>query len=345
MHVVLDNNQPGPLKQTCFARAVALCPNLRELSVALYGCAEPGNDIVGSPALERMRRPAPSFEPGTLELLRAGPRITSLHFSNWSDNDQSIVQLLDIWPSLQSLSITGKTPQFSPDLTHPPFPCVLSRLRMNCQVEPTLDFLEWLLHTSSQANSLCSVELDREPSLDMLDYLTRNHAESLQELGIPSCTTSEHAATILRCRSLRQLRTERPSTFAIPAVFRQLPMGIQHLAFGMDQDTPLQTLIEVVKTRDALESITINLWDEGKSHRQLSAMKMACAFRGVELRITNDVRIHRAMVVSVCMFFREILDITVSRSSAEGPFLTYCINNQFSEMIYMMSFLFLIPVL
>ena len=299
MRVVLDNNQPGPLKQACFARAVTLCPNLRELSLALYGCGEPGNDIVGSPALERMRRPAPSFEPSTLELLRAGPPITSLHFSNWSDNDQSIVQLLDIWPSLKSLSITGKTPHLSPGLTQPPFACALTRLRMNCQLEPSLDFLDWLLHTSSQTNSLSAIELDREPSLDMLDHLTKNHMESLQELAIPSCSTSEHATAIIRCRSLRQLRTERPSTSAVTAVFRQLPMGIQQLAFGMDQDTPLQTLVEAVKTRDDLESITVNLWDKGDSHRQLSALKMACAFRGVDLRITNDVRIHRAMVVSV----------------------------------------------
>ena len=299
MHVVLDNNQPGPLKQTCFARAVTLCPNLRELSLALYGCGEPGNDIVGSPALERMRRPAPSFEPKTLELLRTGPPITSLHFSNWSDNDQSIVQLLDIWPALKSLSITGKTPHLSPGLTQPPFAHALSRLRMNCQLEPSLDFLEWLLHTSSRANSLSVIELDREPSLDMLDYLTKNHMESLQELAIPSCATSEHATAVIRCRSLRQLRTECPSTSTIPAVFRQLPMGIQHLAFGMDQNTPLQTLIEAVKARDELERITVNLWDEGSSHRQLSALKMACAFRGVDLRITNDVRVHRAMVVSI----------------------------------------------
>lgn len=299
MRVVLDNNQPGPLKQASFAHAVTLCPNLRELALALYGCGEPGNDIVGSPALERMRRPAPSFEPGTLELLRAGPPITSLHFSNWSDNDQSIVQLLDIWPSLQSLSITGKTPHLSPGLTQPPFAYALTRLRMNCQLEPSLDFLEWLLHTSSQAKSLCAVELDREPSLDMLDYLTKNHMESLQELAIPSCATSDHAATVIRCRSLRQLRTERPSTSTMPAVFRQLPMGIQHLAFGMDQDTPLQTLVDAVKIWGELESITVNVWDKGDGHRLLPALKMACAFRGVDLRITNDVRVHRAMVVSV----------------------------------------------
>ena len=123
--------------------------------------------------------------------------------------------------------------------------------------------------------------------------------ESLQELAIPSCTTPEHATAIIRCRSLRRLRTERPSTSTIPAVFRQLPKGIQHIAFGMDQDTPLQTLVEAVKTRDELESITVNVWDKDSSHRQLSALKMACAFRGVDLRITNDVRVHRTMVVSV----------------------------------------------
>ncbi|KAG9313904.1 hypothetical protein JVU11DRAFT_4676 [Chiua virens] len=239
MHVVLDNNQPGPLKQACFARAVTLCPNLRDLSLGLYGCGEPGNDIVGSPTLERMRRLAPSFEPGTLELLRTGPLITSLHFSNWSDNDQSVIQLLDVWPSLKFVSITGKIPQLSPELAHPPFACALNRLRLNCQSEPSLDFLEWLLHASSQANSLRAIELDREPTLDMLDYLTRSHTESLQELAVPSCSTSEHATAINRCRSLRYLRTERPSASIIPLVFRQLPTGIQDLAFGIDQDYPV----------------------------------------------------------------------------------------------------------
>ncbi|KAF9225275.1 hypothetical protein BS17DRAFT_778384 [Gyrodon lividus] len=294
MRVVLDNNQPGPLKQACFAHAVTLCPNLRELNLALYGCGEPGKDIVGSPALERMRRPAPSLEQSTLELLRTGPSITSLRFSNWSDNDQSIVQLLDIWPSLTSLSITGKTPHLSPGLTHAPYACALTRLTMNCQLEPSLDFLEWLLHGSSQAKSLRAIELDREPSLDMLDYLTKNHGEGLHELALPSCATSEHANAVIRCRSLRDLRTERASTS--PVVFRELPAGIRRIALGMNEDTPLQHLIEAVKSRDDLETVTVNLWHKGSGHRQLSALKMACAFRGVDLHITSDVRVHRAMV-------------------------------------------------
>ncbi|KIJ66485.1 hypothetical protein HYDPIDRAFT_129397 [Hydnomerulius pinastri MD-312] len=296
MRVVLDNNQPGPLKQASFARAVTLCPNLRQIHLALYGCGEPGKDIVGSPALERMRRPAPSFEERTLELLRTGPSITSLHFSNWSDNDQSIVQLLDIWPSLTSLSITGKTPHLSPGLTHAPYACALTELRMNCQLEPSLDFLEWLLHSSVEAKSLRAVELKREPSLDMLHYFTRNHGEGLRTLALPSCATSEHANAVIGCGSLRELRMERAWTS--PVVFRRLPEGIQRLAFGMDQDTPLQHVVEAVKTRDELESVTVNIWGKGSSHRQLAALKMACAFRGVELCITSDIRVHRAMVVS-----------------------------------------------
>ncbi|KAF9245611.1 hypothetical protein BU15DRAFT_85347 [Melanogaster broomeanus] len=287
MRVVLDNNQPGPLEQACFARAVTLCPNLRELNLALYGCGEPGKDI-------RMRRPAPSFERRTLELLSTGPSISSLRFSNWSDNDQSIVQLLDIWPSLTSLSITGKTPHLSPGLTHAPYACPLTRLSMNCQREPSLEFLEWLLHGSSQAKSLHAIELEREPSLDMLDYLTRNHGESLHELALPSCATPEHVNAVMRCRSLCDLRTERTSTSS--AIFRSLPEGIRRIAFGIDQDTPLQHVVEAVKTRDELESVTVNIWDKASNHRQLSALKMACAFRGVDLRLTSDVRVHRAMV-------------------------------------------------
>ncbi|KAH7886302.1 hypothetical protein F5I97DRAFT_1251897 [Phlebopus sp. FC_14] len=294
MRVLLDNNQPGPLKQISFATAVALCPNLRELNLALYGCGDPGKDIVGSPALERMRRPAPSFDQTTLELLRGGPSITSLHFSNWSDNDHSIVQLVDIWPSLDSLSITGKTPHLSPGLTHAPYTCQLERIKFNCQVEPSLDFLEWLLRTSAEAQSLRAIELEREPSLEMLEYLVGNHGEGLRTLALPSCVTREHANAVIKCERLRELRTER--AFTCPVVFRQLPKGIKAFAFGMDQDTPLQYVVEAVKTRDELECVTVNIWNQGEKHAQLAALKMACAFRGVELCITNDVRVYRAMM-------------------------------------------------
>ena len=298
MDVVLDVNQPGPLEQVSFAQAVILCPNLRGLSLSLYGGNKSRTDAAGRPALERSaRRVAPSFTKDVLDLLRIGPEISDLHFSNWSENDDLIVQLLDVWPSLKSLSITGKTPHLSPALKRrPAYPGALKKLRMNCQVEPSLDFLGWLLHTTTEAKSLRGIELNREPSSLLLDFLVQHHGEELHMLALPSCATHKHAHAVIRCRALRDFRTERAWT--LPTVFRHIPDGIRHLAFGMDPSTPLQHVVDLVKTKDELETVNVNVW-RGDCERRLAALKMACAFRGVELCITRDICIHRALVVSL----------------------------------------------
>ncbi|KAL4070442.1 hypothetical protein J3A83DRAFT_3202799 [Scleroderma citrinum] len=298
MDIVLDNNQPGPLAQVSFAQAVSLCPNLRSISLSLYGDSELRNSAVGRPTSDHnVRQATPSFPDNVLRMLRAGPAISHLHFSNWSDHDDFIVQLLDVWPSLKSLSITGKTPHLSPALKRrPSYPGALQQLRMNCQVEPSLDFLEWLLQTTGEAKSLRGIELSREPSSLLLDFLVQHHGEQLHMLALPSCATHKHAHAVIRCRALREFRTER--AWALPTVFRHIPDGIRHLAFGIDPTTPLQHVVELVKTKDELETVTINVW-RGDCERRLAALKMTCAFRGVELRITRDICIHRALVVSL----------------------------------------------
>ncbi|KAG1742748.1 uncharacterized protein EDB91DRAFT_1236896 [Suillus paluster] len=294
MRAVLDHNQPGSLDQSSLAVAVANCPNLYELDIAQYGCVAPGKDVVGSPTQERMRRPAPSFDERSLELLRSGPRITALHFSNWSENDHAVLQLLEVWHSLKSLSITGTSPVLSPGMTYPPFPCALEELRLNCQREPAKEFLGWLLHRSAEEKSLRVIDLERQPSPELLDYLVEKHSETLHSLAIPSFATHEHAHAAMRCRSLRELRTE--SSWSSPVVCRQMPESIQHLAFGLDMDTILHPIIDLVKTRDDLQAVTVNIWRDGDRHPQLASLQMTCAYRGVDLRLTRDVRRMRMMV-------------------------------------------------
>ncbi|KAI5995360.1 hypothetical protein EDC04DRAFT_1210164 [Pisolithus marmoratus] len=291
LHVVLDDNQHTPLERVSFARAITLCPNLHEINLSVYGFSELARS---GHVAERVQRPAPPFAEHVLDLIRTGPEISHLHFSNWSDNDDMIVQLLTVWPSLKTLSITGKTPHLSPALKRRPcYPGTLEKLRMNCQVEPSLDFLEWLLHTSADSKSLRGIELNREPSFHLLDFLVEHHGEQLHTLSLPSCTTHKHAHAVIRCRALREFRTERAWT--LPTIFRHLPEHVRHLAFGMDPSTPLQHIVELVKTKDELESVAVNVW-RGDCERQLGALKMACAFRGVELRITRDICLHRALV-------------------------------------------------
>lgn len=299
MHAILDNNHPYPLQQISFADAVTLCPNLSHLNLSLYG-GELRKNVDCYSSSERGRW-SPSFllQP-VLDLLRTGPAIRHLHLSNWSDIDDAIVQFLDIWPGLYALSITGKTPHLSPALTRRPcYPSALRELRMNCQVEPSLDFLGWLLHSSAEAKSLRAIELNREPSFDFLDFLIHNHGGHLHSLALPSCATYKHAHAVISCRALREFRTE--GAWTLPTVFRHLPGSLRHLSFGMDTGTPLQHVIEAVKTKDQLLGVTVHVW-RSECHRQLAALKMACAFQGVDLRITDDIRVYRALVVRANKF-------------------------------------------
>lgn len=300
MRVVLDHNQPYGLSQRSFAHAVTLCPNLYELNLALYGCAAPGEDIVGIPAESRMRRPAPSFDEQTLALLKSGPRITALQFSNWSENQHSVNQLLDVWPTLKSLVISGTPPKL-PAASSKPFACALDELRMNFQTPPSVDFMKWLLHNS--AHSLRILELEREPSAHLLEYLVDAHGATLHSLALPACGSHEHALAVQKCNELRELKLE--GSWASPMVFRKLPEVVQHIALGLDQDTALQPVLEVVKSKDSLKVVTVHIWDGGDQHPQLSALKIACAYHGVELRMTKDIGVFRSMIV--CFFLAELV--------------------------------------
>ncbi|KAI0778997.1 hypothetical protein BD413DRAFT_123750 [Trametes elegans] len=290
MSVVLDQKQPYRLSHKSFARAVSLCPNLYELSVSLYGAGAPGLDIIGSPDASRMKRSAPSFDERTLATLRSGPRISALQFCNWTDNSSSLLQLLDVWPSLTSLDISGTTPELLDD-TAEPFPCALRELRTNFQSPPSVEFMQWLLHNS--AGSLRVLDLAREPSPDTLEYLVSEHGETLQSLALPACGTHEGAAAVRRCAGLRELSIE--SAWASPLLYKTPPSGLQHLAFGVDGDTALSPVISAIKRSDELRAVTMHVWHGGERHPQLAAVKIACAVKGVKLRLAKDISAFRSL--------------------------------------------------
>ncbi|KAH9854407.1 hypothetical protein C2E23DRAFT_858550 [Lenzites betulinus] len=290
MKVVLDQNQPYRLSHRSFARAVSLCPNLYELSVALYGAGVPGFDVIGSPDAARMKRSAPSFDERTLAILRSGPRISALQFCNWSDNSSSLLQLLDVWPSLSSLDISGTTPRLERDNAEP-FPCALRELRTNFQASPSVEFMRWLLHNST--GSLRVLDLAREPTPDMLEYLLAEHGATLESLALPTCGTHEAAAAVRRCAALRELKIE--GAWASPMLFKTLPGDLQHLAFGVDSGTSLQPVIQAIKKSADLRAVTMHVWHGGERHPQLSQLRIACAVQGVKLRQTTDVPAFRAI--------------------------------------------------
>ncbi|KAF8634966.1 hypothetical protein AX15_000690 [Amanita polypyramis BW_CC] len=297
LRIVMDHNQPLGIHQHSSALSVSLCPNLTGLSLSLYGCAAPGKDIVGAPDQLRMRRPAPLFDEQTIQLFTSGPEITSLEFHNWSENGQATTQLLQVWPTLKSLSISGTAPQFV--ATPSPLPCALEHVRLNFQTPPSDDYMKWLLHNSSE--SLRVLEFDREPSVHLLDYLLTSCGSTLCSLSLPSLSFPEQASIIQKCSQLRELRTESPSV--LPVLYRKLPESLEHMAFGMDKDSALHAILRAVKNRTSLKTITAHIWSGGESHSHISNLKVKCAWRGVDLRVTDNIRQFRLMMASLPLRF------------------------------------------
>lgn len=296
LRVVLDHNQPSGLHQHSFASAVTVCPNLHELDISLYGHAEPGKDVVGD--LSRLRRSAPPFDEQTLALLKSGPNIKALHFNNWSENQHSIFQLLSVWSSLEFLSIGGTLSQHLQG-SPAPFPCKLHQVRFNFQTSPTTDFVKWLLHNS--ASSLRVIRFDRDPSCDLFEHLTTIHGPNLHSISFPSYSSPELAFGLQKCEQLRELRTETPPSSS--SLYRCIPDNLEHLAFGLDQHSPLASVIDLVKSRNTLKTITVQVWDGAHQHTLLTPLKIACAYHGVDLRMTNNLGLFRTTRVSLILLF------------------------------------------
>lgn len=297
LRVVLDHNQPSSLHHHSFALAVTFCPNLSHLGISLYGSAEPGKDVVGEPDLSRLRRLAPSFDDHTISLLKSGPKVAHLHFNNWSENQESIFQLLDVYLSLQYLSIGGTTP-LQPQGTLSPFPCALKGLSLKFQITPPIEFMRWLLYNS--INSLRVLDCDRDPSVDTLDYLMKTFGPQLEAISMPGLLSPEYSAMMSKCLHLRHLRTENPS---LPALFyKRLPRSLEHISFSLDHDTPLNAVIDLIMSHNEVRTVTVFLWNGGRKHPLLSPLRIACTYRGVDLIITDNLRGFRADLRNVSDF-------------------------------------------
>lgn len=302
LRVVLDHNHPSALSEQMFADAVVLCPNLYELDLSLYGSASPGSDLVGSPSYLRMRRPAPSFDETTLALLRCGPRISSLQFNNWSENQLSLSQLLDVWPTLRCLSIGGNPPEL-PQTAPAPFPCALSELHLNFQSLPSLEFMDWLLRESM--DTLRIVGFAQEPSFRFLESIVERHGHKLESISLPGCSQAQ-GVLIHRCPRLRQLAVEGP--MSTPGCFRRPPEGLEHIALSINRMTPLQGVLETIKSQRTLKTVTVHLL-AGQAHASFPSLAMACARLGLSLRVTKDITVFRRMIVrSSCRILTLIKD-------------------------------------
>ena len=87
------------------------------------------------------------------------------------------------------------------------------------------------------------------------------------------------------------------NAWVAPGVRRTLPPTLERLAIAVDKETPLQPIVQAIKSSQALSSITLQLWADGERHPQLAAVKIACATRGVHLKVMRDIHIFRTVKV------------------------------------------------
>ncbi|KIY50488.1 hypothetical protein FISHEDRAFT_71542 [Fistulina hepatica ATCC 64428] len=284
LQVSLDHTQPSGLSQRSFAHAVTLCPNLYELHVSVYGRIATSQE---APGISRNTSLQPTFEQPTLALLRSGPRVKSLHFSNWSDDRDALLQLLDVYcSSLQYLDIRGTAPRVSPSRASQPFPSRLTRLSVGARLP--LDFAEWLLHHS--ADTLDTLSFEREPPSDVFHYLLDKFGHRLQSLGLPSCGQHEHAQAVSQCHSLKELKIA--GSWTTPQLYRKLPCDVQHIALCVDADSSLQGLVEFVRVNRP-RAVTLLVWSSGKDNPHLDSLKIACAVGAVDLSIIKNIHAFR----------------------------------------------------
>lgn len=306
MRVVLDANHPGALRQRSFARAVTLCPNLYELGISLYGTNSSSTvnnsnsnnfsdsasasrgfdlDLASGESAGRSQKDVSSFDEETLAVLRTGPAITALAFSNWTPNAGALAELLSVWhTSLAYLDISGTPPEApscsdsESDLASESgsFECALRSLRTNFQsassasqsVHPTggpsVPFMKWLLQHSTQTLEI--LEFTRQPSGDMLEYVADAHGHALRSLALPTCVRDDGAARALgRCVALKELRTE--SAWVAPGAYRAVSAGglqLEHLAFGVDRDTQLVPVLQAIRRGKTLRVVSVMLWSGGR---------------------------------------------------------------------------------
>ncbi|KAJ3534184.1 hypothetical protein NMY22_g7032 [Coprinellus aureogranulatus] len=312
LNITIDYAHPSPITQRAFARAVSACPRLQHLDVSLYGRDDrlgsgPGVQAVGEVEDGRLRRRAPPFSDETLEALRNGPQVTSLSLRNWTENQLVLFQLLDIYSSsVASLSLSGSPPSSSP--SNAPWSGRLTSLHTNLQASPSLDFMSWLLHTTSTGASLRNLTFEREPCPDLFEWVMEACGKDLRSLSLPSLPAPSHSASsssspsdgssttttsitvgedrdgpcgIEICENLEVMRMDRPHLTA--NALKSVPRTVKHLVVGLDKDTALQPVIDLVKTRQGLEAVSLRMWSGGEGHRLLPILKIACAVRGVDL--------------------------------------------------------------
>lgn len=230
LSVAFDFNNPYHITEAQFAAMVRACPRLRAVSISVYGCNQPISAVPPPQQNYAKSRPAPAFSRQTIELLKSGPRVSSLEVSNWSDNGDLPSQLLEAWPTLQLLSLRGATPQIpSTEWSFNP-QCTLEALELCHQRPPSTETMRWMLRGS--ADSLRSIMFKCEPSPGVLDEVVALCGSSLKRLSLPSFA-SVSPKHLSQCSNLKSL-TIQNAQFDQRTLSQSHPLSLTNLAVGLD---------------------------------------------------------------------------------------------------------------
>lgn len=214
LHISIDLRQSGQISLGTFAAFVQSCPNVVHIDLAVYAS-----------------RPVPSLDEHLFKLPRSS-KISSLRLSNWTQSRELLPQLLEVWPTVRSLSLSGNAPTFSPGQSF--VPCSFEDLRVNARPSPSVEFLQWLLPCS--LSTLRKIELERTPSSETLSYITETYGATLTSLTLPSCGLRDHVYAVKSCNALEDFRIETPWSAPF-LVAKVLPSTIRRIAFGINRDT------------------------------------------------------------------------------------------------------------
>ena len=295
LRCVLDAKQPHGATQTAFVTAMSRCPKLQSLSLAIYAessfLPDFAGNVVASGAAHRSSSTTSYFKTSTLAALRQGPHIRSLHLDNWTGDVNVLSQLLDVWPSLSSLSISGTPPSSSDCPTIHAF----KELRANFQTPPPLTTFKWLLGNS--LDTLRVLRFDRDPPMETLEFLVETYGARLMSTTLPSCSTQSRAEALARCANLLELCIPGPRI--LPGVYRDLPSSLEHLTLWADSAEDLACIARAVKRTVSLQTVRLYIGDVAGTAQTLAAVRIACTMKGVELVITRDILAFRNMVCSV----------------------------------------------
>ena len=111
-------------------------------------------------------------------------------------------------------------------------------------------------------------------------------------------------AALVHCCALRTLRFN--TVVPLPYIIHMLPVSVEHLALVIDKNSDLRCVARGIKVglSKTLQTVTIRVSVDAMQHPELPTVKIACAVKGVGLRVTTDVRVSK--FVSVMLIYQNI---------------------------------------